>query len=288
MPDVVHSGLTGSDLHEPKGADSATANQIYVANGSSSGTFKKITKDSIDPESATSGKVLTSDGTNTSFENVDPTTLDSTSVGTKENVAIGSDGSNGMRFLGNSSAMYEDITISGLVLQTGGGSNPPGWATFRNGISLYTFAGTGTADEAWFSIHIPHNIAQGEDITFHVHWSHIIASPTGNVVWQLEYTMARGYEKDTYPATTTLSSTQVAGAQYAHHITNDDDMTISFSSDNIEPDAVILCRIFRDPAHASDTFANDAYLINVDVHYKVEQIATTERNRPFTSGGFAT
>lgn len=34
-----HSTLTGANLHEPKGADSATANQVYVSNGAGSGTW---------------------------------------------------------------------------------------------------------------------------------------------------------------------------------------------------------------------------------------------------------
>ena len=36
---VEHSTLTGSDLHEPKGASSASTGQIYIANGSGSGTW---------------------------------------------------------------------------------------------------------------------------------------------------------------------------------------------------------------------------------------------------------
>lgn len=36
---VAHSTLTGSDLHEPKGVASATSGQVYIANGSGSGTW---------------------------------------------------------------------------------------------------------------------------------------------------------------------------------------------------------------------------------------------------------
>ena len=35
---VAHSALTGSDLHEPKGAAAASANTVYQANGSGSGS----------------------------------------------------------------------------------------------------------------------------------------------------------------------------------------------------------------------------------------------------------
>lgn len=39
MPNIQHSALTGSDLHEPKGADTAAANTIYIANGAGSGSW---------------------------------------------------------------------------------------------------------------------------------------------------------------------------------------------------------------------------------------------------------
>lgn len=35
-----HSELTGADLHEPKGIEVATIGQVYIANGSGSGTWQ--------------------------------------------------------------------------------------------------------------------------------------------------------------------------------------------------------------------------------------------------------
>lgn len=39
----THSSLTGSDLHEPKGAAAANAGDIYIADGVGSGSWKPIT-----------------------------------------------------------------------------------------------------------------------------------------------------------------------------------------------------------------------------------------------------
>ena len=39
MPTVLHSSLTGSDSHEPKGVSGANANEVYIANGAGSGTW---------------------------------------------------------------------------------------------------------------------------------------------------------------------------------------------------------------------------------------------------------
>lgn len=179
------------------------------------------------------------------------------------------------------STVYDDYTVSGLAI--GLGASAPTLTAFRGSLYLPVFPGIGaTVTQAFFTLHLLHGLKQGTDITFHVHWTHIIASPTGNVKWQIDYSVARGYGVGTYPAASTLSVTQAAGAQYTHHITNDDDMTITTSVE-LEPDSVIIGRLYRDPADAGDTFANDAYLIQVDVHYQKSHIGTTERNRPWTS-----
>lgn len=39
MADVLHSTLTGSDSHEPKGFATATIGEVYVSNGAGSGTL---------------------------------------------------------------------------------------------------------------------------------------------------------------------------------------------------------------------------------------------------------
>lgn len=38
---VAHSALTGSDLHEPKGADAASVDTTYISNGAGTGVWKK-------------------------------------------------------------------------------------------------------------------------------------------------------------------------------------------------------------------------------------------------------
>lgn len=39
MANVQHSALTGAELHEPKGAATASAGEVYVANGAASGVW---------------------------------------------------------------------------------------------------------------------------------------------------------------------------------------------------------------------------------------------------------
>lgn len=42
MTNVAHASLTGSQLHEPKGVDTATLGTVYVANGAGSGNWSNV------------------------------------------------------------------------------------------------------------------------------------------------------------------------------------------------------------------------------------------------------
>ena len=44
----LHADLTGADLHEPKGVDAAPASTVYLANGTGSGAWTKVTAAAVD------------------------------------------------------------------------------------------------------------------------------------------------------------------------------------------------------------------------------------------------
>lgn len=162
---------------------------------------------------------------------------------------------------------------------TSGGSAKPTLKVFRGSLERVAFAGSGAVEELFGVIHINHEYIQGTDIHLHVHWSHIIASPSGDVVWNIDYSIAKGHDQAVFPAPTTLQFTQTAGAQYTHQIIED---AVGISGTNIEPDTILLIRLYRDSTDVGDTFVNDAYLLTVDAHIQVDDRATREKVNPFT------
>lgn len=54
----LHSALTGSELHEPKGADTATVDEVYVSTGGGSGAWQKIESDQIDTTSIKNANIV--------------------------------------------------------------------------------------------------------------------------------------------------------------------------------------------------------------------------------------
>lgn len=175
---------------------------------------------------------------------------------------------------------WDDYLYPGLTLPHAAATSPA-IKTFRGNLQALAFAGTGGVDETFASMHILHGFRDGTVIFPHIHWSHIIAIPSGDVVWQLEYSVSKGHSGGTFPATTTVALQQTADAQYTHHLIETSTVN-AIPATNLEPDSVILFRVFRDPAHASDTFENDAFLLYFDIHVQSDGILTREKVRPFT------
>ena len=174
---------------------------------------------------------------------------------------------------------WNDIIINGLAVATKPTDNPPDLETFKGNQELYAFDGAGGSEQVWTAAHILHDYKLGTDVYPHVHWSHNQVAPSGDVVWQLEYMVAKGFGLEVFPAPIILTMQQTADVQYTHQII--ESLTAIPASD-IEPDTVVLMRLFRDSAHANDTFANDAFLIQLDLHYESDGLLTHEKQRPFT------
>lgn len=64
---IQHSSITDPNIHEPKGVSIAAANTLYTANGSGSGTWKKVdslTLSGLSGDSGSSDKKILTNGTN--------------------------------------------------------------------------------------------------------------------------------------------------------------------------------------------------------------------------------
>jgi hypothetical protein len=181
------------------------------------------------------------------------------------------------------STVYNDYLVGGLTVTRG--NSAPDLVELRDNIELYGFAGTGlTVEQVYFSIHILHDYLLGQRPTLHIHWVHNNASPSGSVKWQVDLTVSKGYSQGIFDTPITYSVVQEAGAQYTHHITDDDSMVLNAAqSAMLEPDSILVGRLYRDPADAEDTFEDDAMLVNMDLHYQIGQVGTLERNATWDS-----
>ena len=157
------------------------------------------------------------------------------------------------------------------------GATAPTLTVLRTGITLPTFNGVSTLNELFGTIVIPHTYVASTAVYFYINWAHAIASPTGNAVWQIGYSIAKS-DGTALPAITNLTTVATPGVQYGNVKTE----TASVSSASIEVDSVITVRLFRDPTHGSDTFANDIMLLSAGLHIQTDSKTTVGRTSPYT------
>lgn len=160
------------------------------------------------------------------------------------------------------------------------GVSAPTWSSLIGGLYAYAFSPT-QLNELWLAYHVLHDYAAGTKIYPHIHWT-TGGADTGVCRWGMEYTYARGYGVDRFPATQTIYLEQAAsGVANTHYITETSEAG-ALLIPNFEPDGILLLRIFRDAANLADTLTDPAFGLYCDLHYQSDGMLTNERNRTFT------
>lgn len=179
-------------------------------------------------------------------------------------IAIDTTGSYGWRDI------IADINVKGS------GINNPSWGLIRNGLYAYTFSAS-AMNECWLTFHINHDYALGTPIFLHAHWINP-GTNTGTVRFGFEYSIAKGHQQEAFPATSTVYVEQASSGQYIHHVA---EINPGITSSSLEPDAIVLVRLFRDAAHVNDTCTDAISIITSDIHYQANRFATKNKAPAF-------
>ncbi len=171
------------------------------------------------------------------------------------------------------------------------GANDPTWSVYRGTIRQFQYSNV-AMNETWYTYHIPHDYFPGSDLFVHVHWSQIVvdtggaAGVPGNVKWYCDISYAKGHgtpggAADAFTATITVSITQQGSTTQYGHMLGETIMTDNgaalINRSRIEPDGVILLRMYRNPADAADTLNQPPFVHYVDIHYQTTNIGTKQK-----------
>ena len=156
----------------------------------------------------------------------------------------------------------------------------PAWSVFQNGIYAYSFPAS-SLTELWITFHIPHTYLLGSVVYPHVHWT-TAGTNTGIVRWGFEYTVSKGYGQQSFPPSTTIYVEQAASGVAYRHMIGEVLLVDAIPATNVEPDSLVMMRVFRDANHASDTCTDAAFGLQVDLHHQVSVLSTHNRNYPFS------
>lgn len=163
---------------------------------------------------------------------------------------------------------WEDLRVP-VTATTRGGANDPTFAQLVNdgGTSQGVYAQNFSAvveQELFFWVQMPHAWFEGSAIRPHVHWCPTTAA-AGGVVWGLEYTIAK--IGAVFPNTTIINAIDATSSTaLQHELAGFGDLSMTGNTISTQ----IGCRIFRNVAHASDTYAAAAALLEIDFHYQVD------------------
>jgi len=186
---------------------------------------------------------------------------------------------------------WDDIT--GIVYPDPGGAGAPTLSTYRGGaIRRYSY---GAGDKCNCEFHIPHDYAMGTDVFVHVHWSHNGTAISGNMVFTIAHTYAKGHNQgadSVYPAEKTVSITYptvdiATTPRYIHRV---DEVVISSAGGSatlmdtaaIEPDGVIAINLTATTIPTITGGAPNApFIFHVDLHYQTTDVATKNKSPNF-------
>lgn len=155
------------------------------------------------------------------------------------------------------------------------GLNDPSFVVYTGTVlRAYQFSAT-VMNEVFFVFHVPHDWVPGTSIFFHAHWSNAAVTPnTGNVVWAFDYSFAKGFGQEAFPAVQTVSVVAASPAiRYTHNVSE----TTAVSIPLMEVDGLILVRGYRDAANVLDTCTDAVFLHTMDIHYQSTNMATVNK-----------
>ena len=171
----------------------------------------------------------------------------------------------------NLAETWDDFRVPGHSTKTG--SSAPNLVAFGPSGNLFclAFNGAATLEQVYFAMQLPHHYKEGSDIRPHVHWTPT-TNDAGNVKWQFEYFWANA-ATDVFGAPTTLSVVDAAsGAAWTHQ--KSFFPVISGTGKKIS--SMLMCRLFRDPSDAADTYAHEAAFLEFDFHYQVDSTGSQQ------------
>lgn len=169
----------------------------------------------------------------------------------------------------NSTSIDTEDTIRVLLDKEHTGPNTPvlGGLTGVPGPLLYFFE-NGRMEEMFFTLQLPHNWKEGSTIYPRVHWTPSTTTG-GSVKWNLDYSWA---DLDTVSPATFPTVSTISGVSAGSHIMNQHILT---KLDNGIPNtgidgtgkhssSVLICRAWRDPNDADDTYTENAGGLSLD------------------------
>jgi len=167
--------------------------------------------------------------------------------------------------------VWEDLRVAAQNTKINPSKSEPAFVSWKDGLFQFRFLPGNDDDESLhFTVQMPHSWKEGTTLYPHIHWSPDTTN-TGNVKWELEYTVID--VNGTFPSSTTITQVDAAdGTIDKHQVTSLP--TISGSGLNIS--WVMVCRLTRLGDDGQDTYTGNVFFHEFDIHYEVETLGSRQ------------
>lgn len=160
------------------------------------------------------------------------------------------------------------------------GASQPTWEAVSGGIYGYSFSPT-AMNECRVGFHVMHDYEPDSAMYPHLH---ILGTGTATGVVRLgfEYIIMPGFDRGVShaPVTVYVDFDITDGVDLMAYIAEVSDEDVIPGS-NLAVDYTIAMRIFRDGAHANDTYPNKIFIETCDIHYRADRVNTELKRPPF-------
>jgi hypothetical protein len=160
--------------------------------------------------------------------------------------------------------VWDDLVVSPYAMAPGAAAPDPITLFGTGSIRGFGFDGGVTSEMMDGCFQLSHRWVEDTPAYIHVHWMPSTTG-SGNVIWNLEYSMASAGQVFTAPATISTAATAAGGVAWYHHITSFP--VIQMPSKKVS--SLIEFRFYRNPGATGDTYAADAVLCSLDLHYAI-------------------
>lgn len=175
--------------------------------------------------------------------------------------------------------LWKDL-VSPLGQARDSNQNIPAWEEIgASGIYAHKFVAA-SKRELQVTFHMGHDYKLGTDIFPHIHWMPETAT-AGTIRWVMEFIYAKGHQQEPFNVVTpnTLIIEQAStGIAYTHMVAEGNASVIT---PDLEPDGVLMVRIYRDGDHVNDTYPDDVFGFQLDLHYQADRDGTINKAPDF-------
>lgn len=179
---------------------------------------------------------------------------------------------NGFLFLHNDNTEWEDCRVAVNNVKVPA-TKKPDWVSYKSGLVL-SFGAEGiesNEEEVYFMIQLPHAIKEGSIIKPHIHWVAKSNEASKKVRWGMSYSFAN-IDASIPNATVIYVDADTNNNADTHLVGYFPDIPLP----NMKISGMLIIKLFRNSSSVNDTYTDEAYLLEFDIHIEKNTIGSRE------------